>query len=323
VDCRGWAGKSALAVAAGAAVAAVAVAGPVAGPGVGAFGGVADSFRTAVGAQTAAWYQRVGSASATGPLGRVVVERKRGSRDGRWVFGGAVAVPGGSGGAPVPVLFLARWDGRAWRVGVQGSAAFAAAARDAPDAVVRPEERRSFAARPAPTGRAEGYGSGLALPWAAGHSWGGGQVHGNTGAPRPFNAIDFYGGDGRVRASASGRLYRFCTGTTWPMLFVVHDNGLTTGYYHLQDETDAPDGSWVSAGEYLGQVGMELPCGGFATRPHVHWTLWQAGNPVPVDGHTIGGWTWHEGASAYGGYAEHAGIRVNAGDCCHLRNYGT
>ena len=264
------------------------------------------------------------------PAGRrVVVELKRRSPDGRWAFGGAVLLRlTVRGSDPVALLFLAHREAHGWRVGTQGSAPFAAMAVGAPDSVVHGDERRPFAATvrdadPARASRAyRSAGTGLALPWGLGQAWGGGQIHGDTGDSRPFNAIDFYGGDGNVRASASGLVYRFCTGSAWPMLEVVHGNGWTTGYYHLNAETSAPDGSTVYAGQYLGHVAMELPCGGETTGPHVHWTLWRAGTPVAVNGLTIGGWTFYEGPAAYGGYAMHGGTRVDSWNCCHLTNFG-
>ena len=269
-----------------------------------------DGLAPAVGARLRAWH----AGRVVGE--RLVVEPKRLSRDGRWAFGAGVDDLLAAGAEPVGALFLAHREGGRWRVAVEGGGGFAALARVAPRTVVHPDERGLFAAR------ATESSTGLALPWAPGRAWGGGQVHGDAGASRPFNAIDFYGGDGKVRASAGGRLYRACTGSAWPMLIVVHDNGWATGYYHTRDQTTVPDGSIVAAGQYLGTIGVELPCGGETTGPHVHWTLWRNGNPVAVDGQTIGGWTFHEGSAPYGGWAEHAGVRVNAWDCCHLVNYG-
>ena len=261
----------------------------------------------------------------------VAVDIKRRSPDGRWAFGGGVLLRSTVAGAePAGLLFLAHHEAHGWRVGLQGSAAFAAMAAGAPDSVVHGDERRPFAVT-GPEGedpradrmsRSPESGTGLALPWSRGQAWGGGQVHGDSGDSRPFNAIDFYGGDGNVRASATGLIYRFCTATAWPFLEVVHGNGWTTGYYHLNAETGAPDGSVVYAGQYLGHVGVELPCGGETTGPHVHWTLWWAGVPVAVNGLTIGGWTFYEGPAAYGGYAVHGGTRVDSWDCCHLYNFG-
>ncbi|OLF16240.1 M23 family metallopeptidase [Actinophytocola xanthii] len=138
------------------------------------------------------------------------------------------------------------------------------------------------------------------------------------------NAVDFYdrNDDGVVRASAGGYLYRFCS-TVNPYIQVRHPHGLTTGYIHQVELTDVPDGSWVVAYEVLGVIGAELPCGGFANRPHAHWALFDhTGEPVPVDGRTVGGWTWHEEPGVnHSGYGERRGRERHRDECC-LTNYG-
>lgn len=118
-------------------------------------------------------------------------------------------------------------------------------------------------------------------------------------------------------------MYRFCTsGGQWPFIKVVHDNGYTTGYYHLRDTTSKGDGSAMALGEYVGMINTQLPCGGSANGNHVHWTLWQGNTGIPVQGKTIGGWTWYDGSSAYQGYAERGGTRVYRDNCCPIINYG-
>ncbi|MFC6885619.1 proprotein convertase P-domain-containing protein [Actinomadura yumaensis] len=168
--------------------------------------------------------------------------------------------------------------------------------------------------------------TGLSLPWKQGTGWGHWGVHGNSGQSRPYNSIDFFGGDGNVLASRAGTMYRHCTsGGRWPYITVMHDNGYTTGYYHLRDTTAKAGGSAVKLGEYLGRIDTQLPCGGSANGDHTHWTLWSGsdgGTPVAVQGKTIGGWTWYEGASAYQGYAQRGTTRIYRDDCCRLINYG-
>ncbi|WP_206681589.1 proprotein convertase P-domain-containing protein [Actinomadura sp. J1-007] len=81
----------------------------------------------------------------------------------------------------------------------------------------------------------------------------------------------------------------------------------------------------MKLGEYLGRIDTQLPCGGSANGDHTHWTLWSGsdgGTPVAVQGKTIGGWTWYEGASAYQGYAQRGTTRIYRDDCCRLINYG-
>ncbi|MGH8880371.1 MAG: M23 family metallopeptidase, partial [Stackebrandtia sp.] len=249
-----------------------------------------------------------------------LVETKRTSDDGSWAFGGAVVkVPDSSHAGPITALFFAQYTTDGWEVSLKGSEAFADDARQAPDdIIVDSGEREVLAATADPEPRAP---TGLALPWQEGQGnwrhWG---VHGDSGTSYPYNSIDFYAGDGQVRSSAPGYLYRYC-GTSTPLIEVEHDNGWTTGYYHTWDQTTVADGSQVDAYDYIGMIGEQLPCGGRANGDHVHWTLWQGGNAVGVDGKQIGGWNWHESSQAYQGWAERNGTEIYNSDCC-LTNYG-
>ncbi|MGH3716273.1 MAG: M23 family metallopeptidase, partial [Micromonosporaceae bacterium] len=163
---------------------------------------------------------------------------------------------------------------------------------------------------PAPTA-GPGVRTGLMLPFAVGDRWWmGGGPHG-PGGERPFNALDFNGGDGKVLAAAPGRMYRFCSDTSsLGLIRVIHANGYATDYYHMTDTHRGADGTEVKRGDYLGHIGSELPCGGWASGDHVHFALRKDGKHAPVNGLTIGGWTFHEGAEAYEGYAERDGERV-------------
>ncbi|MFI0404773.1 proprotein convertase P-domain-containing protein [Actinomadura sp. 3N508] len=262
---------------------------------------------------------------AAGSSLRTLVEPQRWSSDRAWTFGSSVfLIPKGIETAPVTSLFVARLAGGAWKVGLQGTPDFAALSHQAPASVVKDGERGPFARTVQP--RALTADTGLSLPWRQGMGWAHWGVHGNSGQSRPYNSIDFYGGDGNVLASRAGTMYRHCTsGGRWPYITVMHDNGYTTGYYHLRDTTGKASGSQVNLGEYLGRIAEELPCGGSANGDHTHWTLWSGsdGNtPVAVQGKTIGGWTWWEGASAYTGYAERAGTRIYRNVCCNLVNHG-
>ncbi|SHF28231.1 LasA protease [Streptoalloteichus hindustanus] len=259
------------------------------------------------GEQIAATYDAPGFRPAAGD---VLVEGKRASRDRNWVFGGSVVrMPGTAHGSPVSALFVGhRVDGR-WRVELEGGTGFAALVRSAPAEVVPDDEREALASTAAPA--AEEAGLGMALPWKRGQSWGSAGVHGDSGSSRPYNSIDFSGGDSRVLAARAGKLYRFCTNARWHLIKLVHDNGWTTGYYHTRNQTDKRDGAQVAAGEFLGQTGNELPCGGRSSGAHVHFTLWKGNRAVAVNGRTIGGWTFYEGSRPYSGYAERNGRRIN------------
>jgi LasA protease len=242
----------------------------------------------------------------------VLVEPKRRSVDGQWVFGGAVATTTRRPTSPMPLLFLARTAGGRWVISLEGDRDFSTAVRNAPPRLLNRWESVVLAA----THTGLGASTRLALPWRRGDSWRHSGVHGNSGDSRPFNAIDFYGGDGRVRAAGPGLVYQFCTNARWPYLKIVHPNGLVTGYYHLRDTTEKADGAVVRAGEYLGRIGSEVPCGGHATGDHVHWSLWRGGQPLAVHGRNIGGWTWYEGSVSYQGFARRGDARVERGECC-------
>jgi LasA protease len=248
----------------------------------------------------------------------LLVERKRRSEDGRWAFGGAVyLLPEGAHASPVTSLFLAHRRGDGWDVALKGTAEFTEAAGAAPDEIFVDAGERAVLA-----GTTVAAAPALGLPWLKGQGgWRHYGVHGNSGTSRPYNSIDFYGGDGQVRASAPGYLYRYC-GTSTPLIEIEHAGGWTTGYYHTWAQTTVPDGSLVQEGAHLGRIGTQLPCGGRASGDHVHWTLWQNGSPVAVHGRTIGGWTWYEQPAAYSGWAQRGTTRVYVMWCC-LTNEGS
>ncbi len=272
--------------------------------------------------------------SSYGELPAPQVEPHRQSADGRWVFGGGYfpLPPTAEDMSPVTALFVARRDGDAWEVALEDSPRFAELAQQAPEAVMSGNERRVFAQREAQVRRrmearpqAVAQDVGLSLPFEKrGAVWGHSGVHGDSGSSRPYNAIDFWGGDGRVLASRGGIAYKFCTRSQWPYIKVVHDNGWTTGYYHLRNQAAIRNGQSIAEGQFIGMIGVELPCGGRASGNHLHWTLWrgsQSGGAHAVNGTLIGGWVWHEGSQPYEGYAERNGTRVysrNRG----LVNYG-
>ncbi|QSB06856.1 M23 family metallopeptidase [Natronoglycomyces albus] len=255
-----------------------------------------------------------GAAQLPAPL----VEPYRVSADGQWTFGGSVyLLPEWVHATPVTALFVAREVAGEWEVALQSGGEFAQLMEEAPVDLFPDAREKSALTSSNLRGLAR---PGLALPWAEDQGgwrhWG---VHGNGGNTRPFNAIDFYGGDGKTRASADGFLYRFC-GTVNPYIEIHHVNGWRTGYYHLRNQTDVPSGSFVKRYDFLGEIGEELPCGGRANGDHVHWTLWHESEGQVVQDRVIGGWTWHE-ERAYRGWAQRGNERIGHSDCC-LVNYG-
>jgi LasA protease len=102
----------------------------------------------------------------------------------------------------------------------------------------------------------------------------------------------------------------------------MHRNGWATGYYHLRNQANISNGQVLLEGAFIGNSGVELPCGGSASGDHVHWTLWRdSGSAEAVHNKLIGGWVWYEGSQPYSGYAERNGKRVYAGQS-GLVNYG-
>ncbi|WP_433659332.1 peptidoglycan DD-metalloendopeptidase family protein [Nocardia sp. CA-128927] len=245
-----------------------------------------------------------------------VIDRMR--SDGEWVFG-AATVPEDSESEETPksTLYVAKLDDEGeWDVALEGTPEFGHMVSNAPESVVSGGEKAALTAPQPRSGN-----TGLSLPWKQGQSWYmGGGPHGISGESRPYNSIDFNGGDGRVMAPAAGRVYKTCVRNGSAEVKIVHNNGFTTSYYHMTDVIGAADGTEITAGTYLGKTGTQLPCGGFASGAHVHMSLFKGAQPVPVNGVTIGGWTFREGQQAYAGFAEHEGQQVRAGG--RLMNYG-
>jgi LasA protease len=261
-----------------------------------------------------------------------VVEVHRRSADGSWASGGIYfPIPGDiDDSSPVTALFVAhRNSENVWSAALDESEEFINLIMSAPKEVVSLEEQKLFVNRSyslmTESQVEETQDVGLSLPYERNvQGWGHYGVHGNNGTNHPFNAIDFWGVDGRVLASRGGIAYKFCTNSPWPYIRIVHDNGWTTGYYHTNNQPSISNGQRINEGDFIGMTGIELPCGGRATNPHVHWTLWrgnQRGTAEAVDNKIIGSWVWHEGSEPYQGYAERSGVRINKGRR-GLINYG-
>ena len=129
--------------------------------------------------------------------------------------------------------------------------------------------------------------------WGA-HSWNGGS------APPPFSSLDFY--DGGATCSAPPGLYAVASAagsstrrnTCW--MEIDHGSGWTTSYYHLQNLVA---GGTQIRNARLGSIACEVCAGGFATGPHVHWSLKYNGAYASLEGVKLSGWTVHVGPTAY------------------------
>ncbi|WP_367129162.1 M23 family metallopeptidase [Saccharothrix sp. HUAS TT1] len=261
-----------------------------------------------------------------------VVEPRRSTAD--WSFG-AATIPGDADDhAPDASLYVAHRVAGRWEVGVLGSERFVALARRAPASVVGAEEKTLFAdnhaaARPTAGAAAPSAETGLALPVNASSSvgWGGGP-HANDGQGSLYSSLDFGGSGTEIRTAAAGRVYRACVdagSSATALILVVHANGYTTGYYHLNQRSGFPaDGTSVDLGYYLGTAGTNTACGGSANGAHVHFTLRSGDRDnlafESVVGKTIGGWTFHTNGSNYDGYATHGDRKSQDGGSVY--NYG-
>ncbi|MBA3489116.1 MAG: peptidoglycan DD-metalloendopeptidase family protein [Longispora sp.] len=237
---------------------------------------------------------------------RVDVHVLRGD-DTKGVFGSAV-LPSSGKEYPRGWLFLHK-DGQ---TAFEGEPAFVAMARNA--AVLNPEEKNVFTTAAIAS---TDWRTALRLPYAVGQSWS------YTGGPHPLSgtirsSIDLAGGDGRVLAAGGGLAYTMCgSGKGW--LRVIHNRGLSTDYYHLSGNI-AANGTPVQEGSFLGNIGTDVSCGGWASGKHVHFSLLRDGAYVAIDRYSFGKWSIRANANNYDGYAMHGSTRVNVNG--RLYNYG-
>jgi LasA protease len=230
-----------------------------------------------------------------------------------------VTAPEIEGEDPHAWLFAAELDGATWDIGLEGTEDFSQILADS--ALMDTEQRETVAASTDPDQLSPMAYTGVGLPFSIGTSMimtGG--PHGFSGGP-PYSSVDFAGGNGQARAARGGYAYSLCSGWTR----VIHDNGYSTDYYHLEDYQWLP-GNDVGTGHYLGTQGNSLCAGGSTTGAHIHFSLRGYTDPnaagwyVALNGLTLGGWTFVEGAN-YGGYAYRDGVgTVYPGGSMH--NYG-
>ncbi|WP_017605706.1 M23 family metallopeptidase [Nocardiopsis alkaliphila] len=213
-----------------------------------------------------------------------------------------VTAPMGADEDPHAWLFAAEHENSGWMVGLEGTEEFSSILADS--ALLEEKERETVAASTNPSEMAPASYIGVGLPFSIGTSMvmtGG--PHGDVG-----QSVDFAGGAGQARAARGGYAYSLCTGWTR----VIHDNGYSTDYYHLEDYQWLP-GNNVGVGHYLGTQGNSLCAGGSTTGAHIHYSLRGYTDPnapgwyLTMNGKTLGGWTFVQGAQ-YGGYAYRNGV---------------
>jgi LasA protease len=232
---------------------------------------------------------------------------------GEWGFGAVVRpAPAAEDAYPEGWLFVARRTGTGWKVALEGEPAFARLSAAA--SILSPDERRIHGNR---AESATDRRTGMRLPYGVGQTWR------YTGGPHPMSggarsSIDLAGGDGKVLAARGGLAYTMCkSGKGW--VRVVHDRGYATDYYHLEGNIRV-DGKRVAEGQFLGNIGNDVSCGGRSTGKHVHFSLRRDGAYVAIDGYGFGKWVILATGKAYDGAARHGSSRVGVGG--GLYNYG-
>jgi len=156
----------------------------------------------------------------------------------------------------------------------------------------------------------------LQLPFAMGATWSFGGPHSwNGNSTPPFSSMDFFTGGATCSSppylyavsAASGTTERPGSYTCW--LEIDHGGGWETSYYHLQNL--APPAS-VNRNAALGTIACEICAGGYATGPHVHFSLKYNGAYTSLEGVELTGWTIHVGSVAYNsGSIERDGVSLN------------
>ena len=137
------------------------------------------------------------------------------------------------------------------------------------------------------------------------HSWNGDNTP-------PFSSMDFFQGGAdcdsppalyAVATAAGSAIRRY---SCW--MEIDHGAGWTTSYYHLRNLVGS--GTQIRNGR-LGSIACEVCAGGYATGPHVHWSLKYNGAYVSLEGVKLSGWTVHVGPTAYfTGSLERAGVQL-------------
>lgn len=146
----------------------------------------------------------------------------------------------------------------------------------------------------------------LSLPIPVGENWTLSQGPHNTagGLKSPLSSLDFSGGSGHVVAAAAGVVEPVSLAAcpnpepSAGLVVINHGDGWHTSYYHLRN-VQVSVGEVVRRGQWLGDTGTALPCGGTAVGNHTHFSVeyYTTGsfafgvNMVDVRGLDLGGWT--------------------------------
>lgn len=146
------------------------------------------------------------------------------------------------------------------------------------------------------------------LPFQNGQTWRANAPHhdeGEKGTASTWGSIDFGPQSGasnrKVVAIAAGTVFKkTCSNGGWYM-GVDHGNGWKSTYYHLSNVQSGLVGKKVAVGTYLGDASTATPCGGSASAPHVHLTIYKDGGFTNVNGYKFGNYKVITGAETYVG----------------------
>lgn len=156
----------------------------------------------------------------------------------------------------------------------------------------------------------------LQFPFPLGATWTFGGPHSwNGDNTPPFSSMDFFLSGGTCAAppyyyavaAAGGTAYHPSSYSCW--IEINHGGGWTTSYYHLRNTFT---GGSVARNWLMGSIACETCAGGWASGPHVHFSLKYNGSYISLEGVKLTGWTVHVGSTAYtSGYIERDGVTLS------------
>lgn len=222
-----------------------------------------------------------------------------------WAVGYLVTHAREEGEGPWIYLFIAHREGGQWRVAIEGSTLFFKWLEDLPELLITNQEKNLLRESQRKTPEVPLWNSAaqLGLPWPTGQAWKltGGPHRNDSQTSHIWSSLDFQGPNrsGTVASAREGVVRRSSACPNF--IRVDHADGWQTGYYHLINER-VQDGQWVNRWDLLGDISTASGCGGYATGPHVHFSLRRNNQKMSIVGHDLGGWEVHAGAQPYEGY---------------------
>ncbi len=244
------------------------------------------------------------------------VKRKNITDD--WAFGSISISDPSEEGRPWTKLWLAQKTKNGWVAATDFTPTFIAWVKQAPQDIINQEERKILGSNspqfggilPALAGDTSGN---FSLPWKPGTSWNlNSGPHGQKAGTTPWNSLDLAGGDQKVLAATGGLFYKACSGA---QVIIRQSNGWATTYFHLANTVQIKDGTSIQRGIYLGNTSKTTgSCDGYATGPHVHFSISLNDKKQSWNGREISGWTIYDGKIEKKGRAEKDGKVVNASE---------